>query len=362
MMIRTLAGSSFGPYQYATDYQGDLANYTGDPYTLTGSGQWLKVAFFVGPLNLNGVNTAPLTGGPLMLFSGAVPYIDRVEVGLIRTGTNALAGQIPDPSYLLNPLVTAGTNSGYYAEWYPSAGIANNVTPSPAYTITIGGPGNDQRICLEPQSINGGSASYLIWYLQNNVFGDTYQDNADVIMDLTYYDDPALAGNTLYPNAYCSLINGNTTIISPSAPYNAPVILQGSGQWKEALFELPNVNFAVNPGAASPQYVCRYAASAPVLVSRVRYDVIRPAGPFEGVDYLQRLGLNATNRSVNLTWRGTGSIVSSPAVAATYSSILALTNTVNNVYPVPATNSASFFRLQFPGYPSYLSAYPPNPY
>jgi hypothetical protein len=28
-----LAGSSFGPYQYATDSQGDLATYTGQYYT-----------------------------------------------------------------------------------------------------------------------------------------------------------------------------------------------------------------------------------------------------------------------------------------------------------------------------------------
>ncbi len=127
-----LAGSSFGPYQYATDYQGDLANYTGSPYTLTGSGQWIKVAFYVGPLNLNGVNTSPLTGGPTIQFNGSVPYIDRVEVGLIRTGTNALAGQIPDPDYHINPFI-CGTNYGYYAEWNPSAGIINNVDLSASY-------------------------------------------------------------------------------------------------------------------------------------------------------------------------------------------------------------------------------------
>src|ERR1022692_3222897 len=90
-----LAGSQFAPYQYATDSQGDLTTYLGNYYTLTGSGQWLKVAFYFGPANLQGVNTAPLTGGPTVLFVGALPYIDRVELGVIRTGPNALAGQIP---------------------------------------------------------------------------------------------------------------------------------------------------------------------------------------------------------------------------------------------------------------------------
>jgi hypothetical protein len=32
------------------------------------------------------------------------PYIDRVELGLFRSGTNALAGLDPDPTYFVNPL------------------------------------------------------------------------------------------------------------------------------------------------------------------------------------------------------------------------------------------------------------------
>jgi hypothetical protein len=351
-----LIGSTFGPYQYATDYQGDLANYTGSPYTLTGSGQWIKVAFYVGPLNLNGVNTAPLTGGPLMQFNGGIPYIDRVEVGLIRTGTNALAGQIPDSNYHINPFI-CNTNYGYYAEWNPTAGIANNVDIAGTYSTATVGPANDQRTAEVPNSISGGSASYLQWNLLNQVFGPNLQDNADVIISMTYYDDPALAGNTLFPNVYSTLVDGNTGTISPSSPYNQPVTLQGSGKWREAHFELPNVNF--QNGAS--QYVCRYAASAPVYVSRVCYDVIRPCGPFEGIDYLQSLGLSRANAQLNLNWLGQAALQGAPVVTGAYGNVVTVTNTANNIYTSTMTNNTQFFRLQFPGYPTNLSTSPINP-
>ncbi len=121
-----LAGTSFAPYQYATDAEGDLATYSGFTYTMTGSGLWLKVAFTIPSVDLEGVSTAPLTGGPTLLINGTAPYIDRVEIGIYRTGTNALAGLTPDLDYDINPFVCL-TNYGYYAEWNPSAGIINNV-------------------------------------------------------------------------------------------------------------------------------------------------------------------------------------------------------------------------------------------
>lgn len=351
-----LAGSSFGPYQFATDYQGDLANYTGSPYTLTGSGQWIKVGFYVGPVNLNGVNSAPLTGSPTIQFNGSVPYIDRVEVGLIRTGTNALAGQIPDSNYHINPFI-CNTNYGYYAEWNPTAGITNNVDIAGAYSTSTVGPANDQRIAEVPDSISGGSASYLQWNLLNQVFGPNLQDNADVIMSMTYYDDPALAGNTLFPNVYSTLVDGNTGTISPSSPYNVPVTLVGSGKWQVAHFELPNVNFQNGGG----QYVCRYAASAPVYVSRVRYDVIRPCGPFEGVDYLQSLGMSSINAQIKLNWLGQAALQGAPVVTGAYTNVVTVTNIANNIYTPTMTNTAEFFRLQFPSYPTNLSTSPVNP-
>jgi hypothetical protein len=349
-----LAGSSFGPLYYATDYQGDIQTYNGSPYTLTGSGQWIKVAFFVGPLNLNGVNTAPLTGGPVMLFNGSVPFIDRVEVGVVRTGTNALAGQIPDPDYHINPFI-CGTNYGYYAEWNPTTGLTTNVDVPSGYSTALVGPSGDQRLAEVPTSAPGGHY-YEDWNLLNSVFGPDYQDNADVIMNVTYYDDPAFAGvgitNTIYPNVYSTMVDGSVGIISPTAPYGQAIILQGTGKWQVAQFELPDVNF--KSGSGSLQHVARFASSAPVYVSRVQFNVLRPCGSYEGVDYLQALGMDRTNAQINLNWRGQATVQGAPAVTGGYGAVVSVTNTVNNVYSPPMTNRAEFFRLQTPGYPTNI--------
>ena len=83
-----LVGATFGPEQYAVDTTGATATYPGPLYTLTGSDKWVKVAFWVQSVNLAGVNTTPLTGGPRLIFNGGFPFIDRVELGVVRSGTN----------------------------------------------------------------------------------------------------------------------------------------------------------------------------------------------------------------------------------------------------------------------------------
>ena len=72
------------PTQFATDALGDLGSYAGSPYTLTGTGKWLKLGFWIPGVNLVGVGTAPLTGGPTLSFVGGFPFIDRVELGVFR--------------------------------------------------------------------------------------------------------------------------------------------------------------------------------------------------------------------------------------------------------------------------------------
>jgi hypothetical protein len=147
------------------------------------------------------------------------------------------------------------------------------------------------------------------------------------------------------------------------APYNARAVLQGTGRWQDAYFELPNVNFnGVNanysvvrfetgsvPGTNTPAVVC---------VCRVRFDVIRPCGPFQGIDYLQTLGIATTNASVSVNWRGSGTLQAAPAVAGPYTNAVTIVNTLTNHYTPTGTNKALFFRMQYPGYPSYLSTEP----
>jgi hypothetical protein len=361
-----LAGTSFGPSQYATDAGGDLQAYAGSPYMMTGTGLWLKVAFYIPGVDLEGVDTAPLTGGPTVAITGTAPYMDRIELGVIRAGTNALAGLTPDSSYFMNPLICE-TNYGYYAEWAPYLGVTNNVDIGGSggdqnMVVTNAGPPDDQRLSEAPAP--GSGNNNIQFALLNNVFGPSLQDNADVAMVLSYYDDPALIGATLYPQVYQSWVGGVSTITFPQAPYNVRAVLQGTGNWVDAYFELPNVNFnGVNQG---PQSVVRFEtgsvpgtnAPAVIYVSRVRFDVIRPCGPFEGIDMIQLIGITGTNTDVSVNWRGSGTLQAAPAVTGSYTNAVTIVNTLTNYYTPTGTSNAQFFRMQYPGYPSYLSTSP----
>jgi len=363
-----LAGSSFGPLQYATDPQEDLATFGGSPYVMTGTGKWLKVAFYIAAVDLEGVGTKPLTGGPTVSFTGGNPDIDRVELGVIRAGTNALAGLTPDPDYFLNPLI-CDTNYGYYAEWDPHDGVTNNVDVGSSggdqqMVVTYAGPPGDLRLSEAPAPGTGNNN--IQFRLLNNVFGPSLQDNADVTMLLTYYDDPALVGATLYPQVYQSWVGGVSAITFPQAPYNTHAVLAGTGNWVDAYFELPNVNFnGVNQG---PQSVVRFETtpanptnkdSGVIYVSRVRFDVIRPCGSFEGINMLQSLSITNANTNVSVNWFGTATLESAPALKGSYGKVVTVVNTLTNSYALPPTNKAQFFRLQYPGYPSYLSTNTP---
>jgi hypothetical protein len=360
----SLIGTQIMPAQYATDAQGDLGTYAGSPYTLTGTGKWLKLAFLIPGVDLVGVGTAPLTGGPTLSFvNGGYPFIDRIELGIIRAGTNALAGQDPEPDYFMNPLICT-TNYGYYAEWDPHDGITNNVDVGSSggdqlMVVQMAGPADDQRLAEAPAP---GSGDLNIQFaLLNNVFGPNLQDNANVSIALTYYDDPNLVGAGIGLNAYNSYVNGIATIIGgPPAPYNARAILKGTGKWVDAYFYLPNVDFiGVNQG---PQSVCRLVTSRAVstnqdsgvvFVSRVRYDVIRPCGPFEGINMLQSIGIQQTNQVPKVNWFGSATLQAAPAVGGLYTNVLSVTNTLTNSYSPPGVNPAQFFRLQYPPYPSF---------
>lgn len=361
----SLAGTQIMPAQFATDAQGDLSSYAGSPYTLTGTGRWLKIAFLIPGVDLVGVGTAPLTGGPTLSFvtSSAYPYIDRIELGIIRAGTNALAGQDPLPDYFMNPLICT-TNYGYFAEWDPHSGITNNVSVGSSggdqqMVVQMAGPLDDQRLAEAPAP--GSGNPYIQFALLNNVFGPSLQDNANVAIQLTYYDDPNLVGASIGLNAYNSYVNGiATTIGGPPAPYNARAVLKGTGKWVDAYFYLPNVDFiGVNQG---PQSVCRLTTSRAVstnldsgviYVSRIRYDVIRPCGPFQGINMLQAIGIQQTNQVPEVSWFGTATLQSAPVVGGPYTNIMSVMNTLTNSYTPPVVNPSQFFRLQYPPYPFF---------
>ena len=75
-----LIGTQIMPAQYATDAQGDLAWYAGSPYTLTGTGKWLKLAFLIPGVDLVGVGTAPLPAARRCLSPmGASPLLTALN-------------------------------------------------------------------------------------------------------------------------------------------------------------------------------------------------------------------------------------------------------------------------------------------
>ncbi len=290
----TLAGASFGPEQYATDNVGDTATFPASQlFTLQGSGQWLKVAFMVPNVDLQGINTAPLTGGPRLTFNGGFPFIDRAELGVYRIGTNLLAGLDPDLTFHIDPNICT-TNYANYAELDLQNGITNGIDAGSSggnqlMVVEMAGPADDQRLSERPD----GGDNNIQFAIVGQVFGPSSQDNARVAQVLTYYDDPAMAGATLYPQVYSSWVAGNNTYLFPNQNQVA-VTLQGTGKWLDADFELPDANFnGVNQG---PQSLVRYettpaTAGDPttgyIHVTRVRYAVIRPCGPYQGVNVLQ---------------------------------------------------------------------------
>ena len=288
-----LAGASFGPEMYANDNSGDTSTYAGPLFTLAGSDQWVRVAFWVPNVALAGINTTPLTGGPRMVFNGGSPFFDRIELGILRAGTNALAGLDPDPTFYLDPNICT-TNYGNYAELDLPNGIKNNLDVGTSggdqpMVVEMAGPAGDQRLSLRPD----GTANNIQFSILNGAFGPTYQDNARVAQVLTYYDDPTMVGATLYPQVYQSWVGGVSTLKFPNQNMVA-VTLKGTDKWLDAYFELPDANFTgVNQG---PQSLVRYEttpatngvpASGFVHVSRVRYAVIRTCGPNDGNNLLQ---------------------------------------------------------------------------
>jgi hypothetical protein len=353
-----LTGATFGPESYATDDVGGTGTYGGPLYTLTGSGTWVKVAFWLPAVNLTGVNTAPLTGGPRLIFNGGFPFIDRVELGVVRSGTNALAGLDPDPTYYMNPLICT-TNYGYYAELDLANNIRNGLDVGSSggdqqMLVEMSGPTNDQRLSIRPD----GGNNNLQFQLLNQVFGPSYQDNADVTMALTYYDDPSMTGATLRPQVYQSWIYGVSTITFPVAPYDTRVTLQGTGKWRDAYFELPNVNFnGVNQG---PQSVVRFqttpanaadATTGYVHVTRVRYDVVRPCGPYQGINMFQTLQVTNATTGPQVGWFGTATLQSADTITGGWTNIVSLTNTLHNTFIPVTPKQFQFFRLQYPPLP-----------
>lgn len=313
-----LIGAKFGPEAYATDALGGVGSF--DPakrYTLLGSGAWIRVAFILHSVNLKGVNTALLTGGPRLIFENGNPFISRYNLAVLRVSPSPLAGQDPLADCYQDPNICT-TNYGNYAEMDLPTGVLNGLAPGSSggdqeMIQATAGPTNDLRLAIRPAGDDGtpGFAHRnLNLAITGEVFGPSSQDNAQMAILMNYYDDPALTGKTFRPQVWRTDDTGLDGLAF--SPTTIAVGLEGTGRWREAYFEIANVKFyGVNQG---PQAAARFEVSSggKIFFSRVRYAVIRPCGPFANVNLLAEhksptlnFGYAPAAHKLNLTWPGT---------------------------------------------------------
>jgi len=282
-------GALFGPETYATDSDGGLAKVDQeDLFVLEGTGQWIRRSWVLQRVNLFGVDTAPLTGGPLFVSDGEPVYISRVDLALIRTGDHPLAGQDPLANCYSDPRIC---EYGNYGELDLHNDIRNGIDLGTSFhdqetIVGEAGPEDDKRLAVRPawdDGTPGKQHKYLNFAVIDEVFGPTSQPNAHLAICLTYYDDPELIGATLFPQHYKSEINGQVGVGRTSP--DVAVSLEGSGTWKTAYWEIPDLKFnGVNQG---PQAAARFTTSGKIWVSRVQYGVIRVCGSQAGVNPLE---------------------------------------------------------------------------
>ncbi len=285
-----LVGSRFGPDAYSTDATGSIGFVAPERwYTLRGSGEWKKVAWTIPAVTLFGVNVTPLTAGPRLFFETGQPFISRFDLAVLRVTPHPLAGQDPLADCFEDPDICT-TNYGNYAEMNLATGLLDGLAPGTSAgdqnMIQAGaGPPGDLRMAIRP-ALDDGAPGFAHQYLNlaivNEPFGPSTQPNARLAICMTYYDDPALVGQTFRPEVYQSDRNGITGFAFTSP--TIAVALQGTDRWREAYFELPDVKFlGVNQG---PQAAARFTVSGKIFFSRVRYAVIRPCGPLAGINRL----------------------------------------------------------------------------
>ena len=312
-------GVSFGPEAFTTDRDGSI-QIGKQRQLLEGTGVWRRRSFTVGGVSLFGVNVAPLTAGPRFIFEGGSVAISRFEMAVLRNGTHPLANQDPLAECYRDDNICKGVY-GNFAEMDLAAGTFVGLAPGSSGGDQVmvqeeAGPVTDRRMSIRP-ALDDGNNQFDNKYLNFAIvpivaegeepklpFGPTSQDNVRLAICMTYYDDPDLIGKTFRPEVYQTEQFGSVTFAFTGG--NIAVALEGSGLWREAYFELPNVNFSgVNQG---PQAAARFFVDGKIAFSRVRYAVIRPCGPLAGVNLLEdcnrvRLSLvSIGNGKLKFTW------------------------------------------------------------
>lgn len=295
------ANVMFGPESYATDPLG--CNPPGvvpstEWYVMQGTGKWVRKSWTIGGVNLLGVNTTPLTGGPRFLANVPVA-VSRISMAALRT-SGPLAGQDPLADCYPDPLICQSVY-GNYAELDLGAGITNGIDLGTSggdqvYTVETAGPATDTRLSVRP---NGANLNFMI---VTNALGPTSQDNLHLAILVTYYDDPALIGAGFRPQVWKKQQSGSVILAFLDPPQN--IVLQGTDKWRDAYWEIGAIRLdGVNQ---SPQAAARFECSGAIHFTRVRYQVVRPCGPTAGQNpFFTPVQLHAgpeTNAMVRLNW------------------------------------------------------------
>lgn len=317
-----LIGAVFGPGAFATDSTGGTAEYPANKrHTLEGTGQWIRRSFTLADVNLNGVNTTPLTGGPRLVFEGGAVFISNVDLAILRIGGHPLANQDPLAGCVEDLNICKGVY-GNFVELDFNKGIQNGLAPGRSggdqeMIEAEAGPAQDRRQAVRAARDDGTPGFghiYMNFAITEQALGPSSQPNANLAVCVTYYDDPELIGTTFRPEVYQSDRGGQVGLAFTTG--SVAVALEGSDEWREAYFEIPDMKFnGVNQG---PQAAARFVTSGKVFFSRIRYTVIRPCGDQAGINLLadckpagapSLMAMLGPNKMIRLAW---------PAAAADY--------------------------------------------
>ncbi len=174
-----LTGAIFGPEAYATDDTGGIGTYSSNRlHTLEGTGLWVRRAFNVAAVALKGVNTGSLKGGPRLIFQNGQVFVSRVELGIYRIGTNALAGLDPIPDCFEDPRICTDAY-GNFAELDLGKGVVNGLDRGSSGGDQLmveedAGPASDRRLGVRPDGTPG---IYLNFAITGEALGPSTQDN-----------------------------------------------------------------------------------------------------------------------------------------------------------------------------------------
>lgn len=292
------AGVRFGPEAYATDAVDGVAYYPAERrHVLTGSGRWIRRSWIVGGVNLRGINADSYTAGPRFVSENGAVAVSRFEIAVLRTGDHPLAGQDPLAGCFEDPNVCVAGAYGNFVELDLGRNLRHGLDVGSSggdqmMIVEEAGPATDRRLAVRPAHDNGTPTfehGYLNFAILNEALGPSSQPPARLAICVTYYDDPNLAGTRFKPEAYVTERDGTLALAFPADSFL--VTLEGSDGWRDAYWEIPDVKFVgVSQG---PQAAARFLTvdagdvQAKIAVTRVRYAVIAPCGPLEGVNLLE---------------------------------------------------------------------------